>query len=173
MAQIILKEYIKNIGKIGQVASVADGYAFNFLIPSGKAMPATKENLEILEKQKAQMLADDQKKKDFAQSLVAKIPTEICLARPVNENGLLYGTIVAKDILDQVSVVTDKHNIHFPHHIQKYGVYNVEIELHHEVSLKVLLSISDTVENAQKQIVASSSKKSGNSKKTESATVSE
>jgi len=159
MAEIILKEYVRNLGKIGQIVKVANGYAFNFLIPSGKALPATKENLEVLEKQKHQMLEDDKKKKEFAQTLVSNIPTEIYLTRPVNENGLLYGTISAKDIIEQVSIVTNKHNVHFASHIQKYGVYSVEIELHHDVIVKTTLSISDTLENAHKQISVFNAKK--------------
>lgn len=152
MAQVILKENIRKLGRIGDVVKVKDGYAFNFLVPQKKALPATKQNLEDLENQKAQMIVEDQKKRDAAQILAGKMPRELCLVREVNENGLLYGSISAKDILDEIDAITDKHNIRIGHGINKYGVYNIEIELHHDVVVGLCLSISDTVENAQKQM---------------------
>lgn len=164
MTQIILKENIRKLGRIGDVVIVKNGYAFNFLIPQKKALPATKENLSDLESQKAQMVIEDQRKKTIAQNLANNIPKELCITREVNENGLLYGSIAAKDILDEIKIITDKHNIHFSHNIHKYGVYNIEIELHHDVVANLRLSISDTLENAQKQISALSNE-DGKSKK--------
>ena len=165
MAQIILKENVRNLGKIGQVVDVTNGYAFNFLIPQNKALPATEANLAILEQQKTHIIQEDQKKKEIAQALVQKLPSHIYIAKEVNENGLLYGSITAKDILDEIKAVTGKHSVHFNHHINKYGVYPVEIELHHDVTVNILLSISDTVENAKKQVSNTKSDNPKNSQK--------
>jgi large subunit ribosomal protein L9 len=172
MAEIILKEHVRKLGKIGQVVKVANGYAFNFLIPHGKALPATPDNLLILEKHKSQMIIDDQKNKEIAQELLKKIPSEICIAKSVNQNGALYGAISAKDVAEQIKLITDKHSVRFSQNIQKYGVYSAEIDLHHDVVAKVLISVSDTIENAKNQILAVSTKKEI-AKKTKEENVSE
>ncbi len=154
MSKVILKENIRNLGRIGDVISVKDGYAFNYLIPMNKVLPATPENLRNLESAKVQMLADDKKHKELAQELAKKIPQHVLLAREVNENGVLYGAISVKDVADALPMITDKHSIHLKnHHIHMYGIYGIQVELHHDVIVDVQLSISDTIENAQKQLV--------------------
>jgi large subunit ribosomal protein L9 len=169
MSQVILKENIRRLGRIGDVVSVKDGYAFNYLIPLNKAIPATKDNLKSLESQKELMIKEDQKHSEVARKIAEKIPTQIFLAREINENSVLYGSITAKDILDIVPGVTDKHAIHFKNnHIHAYGIYAVDIELHHDVVVNTTLSISDTIENAQKQLQESTKKhKSVNKKSSE------
>ena len=153
MSKVILKENIRNLGRIGDVVSVKDGYAFNYLIPMNKVLPATPENLKNLETTKVKMLAEDKKHKDLAQQVAKKIPSHILLAREVNENGVLYGAISMKDIADALPAVTDKHSIHLKnHHIHTYGLYDIQVELHHDVIVDVQLSISDTIDNAQKQL---------------------
>ena len=159
MSQVILKESIRKLGKIGDVVSVKDGYAFNYLIPKGKAVSATKQNLDILESQKAAMLQEDAKKREIAKQLLEKLPREIFLVRAINENGVLYGTISAKDIIEAVPQITNKHAVHFKGLIHSYGVYTIELELHHDVIHVLSVSIADTVDNAKKQLQDSKTKK--------------
>jgi large subunit ribosomal protein L9 len=166
MSQVILKENIRRLGRIGDVVSVRDGYAFNYLIPLNKAIPATKENLKSLESQKELMIKEDQKHKEVASKIAEKIPTQIFLTREINENSVLYGSITAKDILEVVPQITDKHAIHFKnHHIHTYGIYPVDIELHHDVIVSVTLSIADTIESAKKQLQESTKKHKSVNKK--------
>ena len=152
MSQVILKENIRKVGRIGEVVTVAAGYAFNFLIPQNKAVPATKDNIAALEIEKERLVKEDSAKKDFAQKLAATLPTSVFLAREINQNGALYGHISAKDILEQLPEIKDKHAVHFGKNINSYGVHEVEVELHHDVVLKLLVSLSDTAENAKKQL---------------------
>lgn len=153
MSKVILKENIRNLGRIGDVVSVKDGYAFNYLIPMAKVLPATPENLKKLETEKVKMLEEDKKHAEIAQQIAKKIPPHILLAREVNENGVLYGAISTKDVADALPAITDKHAIHLKNnHIHTYGVYSVQVELHHDVVVSVKLSISDTIDNAQKQL---------------------
>ncbi|MFT4967512.1 MAG: large subunit ribosomal protein L9 [Candidatus Deianiraeaceae bacterium] len=165
MSQVILKENIRKIGRIGDVVTVKDGFAFNYLIPQNKAIPATQSNLINLEKQREKMLEEDNKNKDVAQTLATTIPAVILLARDINENGSLYGSISSKDIIEEIPSITNKHAIHLEKHIHLYGVYNVEIDLHHDVIVNIKLSISDTKDNAQKQIDNLSKKKESTPKK--------
>jgi|GEM_PF-133062 len=152
MSQVILKENIRKVGRIGEIVTVAAGYAFNFLIPQNKAVPATKENISALAIEKERMVKEDTAKKDAAQKLASTLPSSVFLAREINQNGVLYGHISAKDVLEQLPSVSDKHAIHFRKNINSYGVYEVEIELHHDVILKLHVSLSDTTENAKNQL---------------------
>ncbi len=152
MSYIILKENIRKLGRIGEIVNVAPGYAFNFLIPQSKAIPATQENKAALEKQREQMIQEDIAHKNVAQQLAKTLPLSVFLSRDINENGVLYGHITAKDVLEQLPQIKDKHSIHFKKNIHSYGVYDIEIELHHDVVVKMHLSISDSVENAKKQL---------------------
>jgi large subunit ribosomal protein L9 len=153
MSKVILKENIRNLGRVGDVVLVRDGYAFNFLIPRGKALPATLDNLESLATQKQKMLEEDKQHRIFAEKIATQIPPHILLAREVNENGVLYGSVSVKDVADALPNIQDKHAIHLKnHHINTYGVYDIQIELHHDVVLNIKLSISDTIENANQQL---------------------
>ena len=166
MSQVILKENIRRLGRIGDVVSVKDGYAFNYLIPLNKAIPATKDNLKSLDSQKELMIQEDKKHKEIASKIAEKIPTQIFLAREINENSVLYGSITAKDILEFAPEITDKHAIHFKNnHIHTYGIYAVDIELHHDVIVNITLSIADTIENAKKQLQESIKKHKNVNKK--------
>lgn len=152
MSQVILKENIRKVGRIGEVVTVAAGYAFNFLIPQNKAVPATKENIIALAIEKEKMVKEDAIRKDAAQKLASTLPSSIFLAREINQNGVLYGHISAKDVLEQLPTIADKHAVHFRKNINSYGIHEVEVELHHDVILKLHISLSDTIENAKKQL---------------------
>ena len=168
MSQVILKENIRKIGRIGEVVTVAAGYAFNFLIPQNKAVPATKENIAALAVEKEKMVKEDASRKEVAQKLASTLPLSVFLAREINQNNVLYGHISAKDILEQLPEIKDKHAVHFRKAIHSYGVHEVEIELHHDVIIKLHASLSDTVENAKKQLQEFQQPKKKEKKSTES-----
>ena len=168
MSQVILRENIRKVGRIGEIVNVAAGYAFNFLIPQNKAVPATKENIAALAIEKEKMVKEDAARKESAQKLASTLPSSIFLAREINQNGVLYGHISAKDVLEQLPAIADKHAVHFRKNINSYGVHEVEIELHHDVILKLHVSLSDTVENAKKQLQDFQQPKKKEKKATES-----
>lgn len=153
MAQIILKENVRKLGRVGEIVTVKDGYAFNFLIPSSKAIPATKENIAKLESQKESIIQEDLKYKQQAQVIASKLPSFLLIERKINENGTLYGAITAKDVAESLPFSINKHNIVLKsHNINAYGVYDVSIVLHYDVSVDIKISISDTTQNAQIQL---------------------
>ena len=168
MSQVILKENIRKVGRIGEIVTVAAGYAFNFLIPQNKALPATKENIAALAIEKERMVKEDSAKKDAAQKLASTLPSSIFLAREINQNSVLYGHISAKDVLDQLPSIANKHAVHFRKNINSYGIHEVEVELHHDVILKLHVSLSDTIENAKKQLQEFQQPKKKEKKVTES-----
>lgn len=152
MSKVILKENIRNLGRVGQVVSVKDGHAFNYLIPQNKAIPATKENLSLIEVEREKLIKEDLEHKKIAQKIAEKLPKILLLARPINENGVLYGVLSAKDIIAEIPSIPNKHAVHFKQQISTYGVYQIELELHHDVILNITVSVSDTKESATAQL---------------------
>ena len=101
---IILLERIDKLGQIGDLVSVKSGYARNFLLPQGKAVFASKENIKIYEDQKAQLEGENIKRKKEAENLVKGIKfREIVIIRAASESGQLYGSVSAKDIAKEIT----------------------------------------------------------------------
>ena len=101
--QIILLEKIKKLGKIGDVVKVKPGFARNFLLPRKKALSATKENLQIFEKQKAQLEKENNKNILEAEKIKKKIVgVELIVLREASENGNLYGSVTKRDIASEL-----------------------------------------------------------------------
>lgn len=152
MSNIILTENVRNLGKIGSIVNVKSGYAFNYLIPTGKAIPATEENVKVIEIKRKDLIKQDEEAKKVAQTLANQMPKTIFIAKPVNENGTLYGAISQKDVVAELPKIASKHMVHFKNSIISYGVHTAELELHHDVVLQIQISVSDTKENAKLQI---------------------
>ncbi len=143
MAEVILRKDVRNIGKAGQVVKVKDGYARNYLIPKGYAMPATKQNLKIWEQERRKMEKELEKQKERAKELVEKIEKlSINIVAEANEEETLYGSITAVHIWNALSdegVKIDKDAIELDTPIKKLGIYTVPVRVHPEIvaNLKV------------------------------------
>ena len=152
---IILTERINNLGKLGEVVKVKDGYARNYLLPQGKAIRATKENLEIFEKERSHREAENIKNIKEAESLSEKVKgLSIVILRSASETGQLYGSVSNRDIS---RLVTDNgFNISYNQvilnkTIKELGVYFVGITLHPEVIIEIKLNVARTKEEAEIQ----------------------
>lgn len=139
--QIVLKEDIDKLGRRGEVVKVADGYARNYLLPLGKALPATPGNLKVIEREKRRYLVRLSKEKEENEALSRKIQAlSLTLVRKVGENDVLYGSVTSGDIaeaLSQEGVGVDKRRIQLQEPIKSLGIYNVPIRLHPEVTTEV------------------------------------
>lgn len=139
--QIVLREDIENLGRRGEVVKVADGYARNFLLPKGKALPATTGNLKTIEREKRRYVVRQAKEKDESLALAQRIAGISCtIVRKVGENDTLYGSVTPADIAEYLAkegVVVDKRRIHLDEPIKSLGIYNVPVRLHPEVSADV------------------------------------
>ena len=101
---IILLERIEKLGQIGDLVTVKSGYARNFLLPQGKAIFASKENIKIFENQKVQLEGKNVERKKEAQNLANNLNfKEIIIIRAASESGQLYGSVSAKDIAEEVT----------------------------------------------------------------------
>ena len=150
--QIILLEKIKKLGKIGDVVKVKPGFARNFLLPNKKAMSATKENLQIFEKQKAKIEEENSKSILEAEKIKKKIAdVELIILREASENGNLYGSVTKRDIsteLKKLGFVVNQSQIDLTK-IKETGIHECSVSLHPEVKTELKLNIAKTTEEAK------------------------
>ena len=140
--KVILKETITGLGAPGDLVSVKAGYGRNFLMPSGKAIPATEENLKVYEAEKAQIAEIENKKISEAKDLDNKLSgftLEIQVA--VTEEEVMYGSIGTKEISESLienGFEIDRQAIRLPEGVLKdLGNFELDIELHPEVISKI------------------------------------
>jgi large subunit ribosomal protein L9 len=140
---VILKENVENLGRIGDVVKVADGYARNFLIPNKKVVAANENNLSAIEHQKKMLEKKRAAEKQSAEEISKKIAAFTCnISRKVGEKDKLFGSVTANDIADALQaggITIEKRLIHIKEPIKALGVHSVEIKLLPEVvtNLKV------------------------------------
>ena len=152
---IILTEKINNLGKLGDVVKVKDGYARNYLLPQGKAIRASKDNIESFNKEKSRIEAENESNKKDAQKLSESLKgLSIVLIRPASETGQLYGSVSTRDISNSVNEnnfsITHKQVI-LEKPIKELGIQIINISLHPEVVVPITLNTARTIEEAKTQ----------------------
>ena len=151
---VILLEKIGKLGEIGDTASVKSGYARNFLFPKGKAIPATKDNLDHFEKRKTELLASHDAKVAEAQKRAAKV-SGLSLTIEVNasDEGKLFGSVGTRDVAEAINAKTGadivKAEVQMPHGIiRDLGDFDISIDLGYDVNTSISLSIIGLQSNA-------------------------
>jgi large subunit ribosomal protein L9 len=143
--KIVLLADVENLGRVGQVVNVRGGYGRNFLIPQGKALPATKANIVQMEQRRKVYEAVAAQARDEAQEIAGRIAAlSISISRKTGENEQLYGSVTTSDIADAMSekrVVVDKRRILLPEPIKRLGEYTVPVRLHPEVTAELKVSV--------------------------------
>ncbi|MEW6419284.1 MAG: 50S ribosomal protein L9 [Nitrospirota bacterium] len=143
--KVILKDDVKNVGKMGQVVDVADGYARNYLLPRGLAVEANIKNIRSLEHEKRIIQEKAKKIKNSAQDLAHKISTiTLMIKAKAGEEGKLFGSVTTMDIaelLKNEGIEIDKKKISLDEPIKRLGSYSVNIKLHHEISTQVNIQV--------------------------------
>lgn len=143
---VILLEKVGRLGAVGDTAAVKSGYARNFLFPTGKAIPATRTNLENFEARRAELLAAHNEKVGVAQGRADKLKDlRVVIAVNAGEEGRLFGSIGTRDIADAVTaagVEVNKAEVRLPHGaLREVGEYVISIDLGHEVQENITLAI--------------------------------
>jgi large subunit ribosomal protein L9 len=143
--QIVLQADVENLGAGGDVVSVRPGFARNYLIPRGFALPATKGNLARVEELKKQALAASHLALETAKSLKAKVEaTSIKLARKVGADSKMYGSVTVKDIEEAYKaegLVIDRRKIELVDAIKALGLSDVKVKLHPEVEATLRVEV--------------------------------
>lgn len=135
--KLILTQDTPNLGILGEVVTVKDGYARNFLIPKGIAIPFNSENLKIIEDKKKKVEVQSKKKKQDAVVLSQRLVNTSCtIAVKVIDEDRLFGSVTTDMIqkaLEAEDIDIDKKIIQLDEPIKKLGVYQIPIKLHPEV----------------------------------------
>src|SRR5215470_7490104 len=153
--QVILLERIGRLGQMGDVVKVRDGFARNFLLPQGKALRATKENMSRFENQRSQLEANNLQRKQEAETVAVKLGgSRFTVIRQAGDTGQLYGSVSTRDVADAVTAggfTIDRVQILLDRPIKNLGLHDVRISLHPEVEIKVVVNVARTEEEATRQ----------------------
>ena len=144
MKVVLLKE-LEGYGNMGDVINVKDGFARNYLIPKGIALPATESNLRHVNSMISQKLRKLQKEKEKALALAKKLEGFMLeIKHPVGEKGKLYGSVTSAEIakaLSEKGFEIDRKKIILSKPIREVGIYTVQIKLHPEVEVQIKVDV--------------------------------
>jgi len=152
---IILLERVAKLGQMGEVVSVKDGYARNYLLAQGKALRVNASNIARFEADKAQMEARNLETKKEADALAAKLDGQkFIVIRSASDAGSLYGSVTTRDAADaatEAGFTVDKKQVVLLGAIKELGLHDVTVNLHPEVSATITLNVARSVDEAQLQ----------------------
>jgi large subunit ribosomal protein L9 len=153
--EVILLERVPNLGQLGQVVKVKPGYARNYLLPTKKALRATKENLAYFERQKTSIEQTNAERRQSATEQGKKIDgLSVVIVRQASESGHLYGSVNARDVADAVSAlgtIVDRQHVVLNQAIKTLGLFKVTVAPHPEVSVTITVNIARSEEEAVTQ----------------------
>ena len=153
--QIILLERVEKLGKLGDVVTVKPGYARNYLLPSGKALRANKENLEKFEAKRTELEARNADAKIAAQSKAGSMDgLTVALVRAASEMGQLFGSVSSRDIANAIVEAghdLDKRQVNMDKSIKTLGLFPIRVSLHAEVDAIVTVNVARSLEEAETQ----------------------
>ena len=144
--QIVLKEDILSLGKDGDVVEVSPGYARNFLLPHGKALPVTPAVMKQVEHRKAKQAEQEAALKKDAIDFKTALVTigRFSVKKQVGEDGVLFGTVTNGDVAEAIQEATkkeiDRRHITVPE-VHAPGKYKVQVKLHSEVNAEINLEV--------------------------------
>ncbi len=153
--QVILLERVAKLGQMGEVVKVKDGYARNFLLPQGKALRASEDNIKSFEGRKAQLEAQNLETKNEAEKVAGKLDGETFIViRSASDSGALYGSVTTRDAADAATAAgftVDRKQVVLTRPIKELGLHTVEVVLHPEVTATVTLNVARSNEEAELQ----------------------
>jgi len=153
--QVILLERVAKLGQMGDVVDVKSGYARNYLLPQGKALTASKANIDHFESQKAQLEADNLETKKEADALAAKLGgQQFVVIRSASDGGNLYGSVTTRDaamVATEEGFTLDRKQVLIRQPIKTLGLHEIEVHLHPEVMVTIELNVARSPEEAELQ----------------------
>jgi large subunit ribosomal protein L9 len=163
MMEVILLERIENLGQMGDVVRVRPGFARNYLLPKRKALRATKDNMTRFESQRAQLEAQNLKRRQEAEAVGGKLDgLKVVLLRQASEAGQLYGSVTARDIAEAVTeagFTIQKSQVVLNQPIKELGLHTIRVVLHPEVSVSVVANVAKSAEEAEAQVTGVSAER--------------
>ena len=139
--QLLLKRSIDKLGLIGDVVNVKDGYARNYLLPHGLAVPVTKANLSMIEREREKALVEEQARLKDLKTFADKIKeASVTIEGRANTEGHLFGSVnaaqIAKAMTEKGYPIEEKH-VRLDQPLKQIGVYNIKIHLHAELETQI------------------------------------
>ncbi len=155
VVELILLQRVEKLGQMGDVVKVKPGFARNFLLPQKKALRANKANMAQFEGQRAQLEAQNLKRREEAERLSERMAgLSVVIIRQAGESGSLYGSVSARDISDACTaagLTTNRNQVILEQPIKSLGLINVKLVLHPEVSLPITVNVARSPEEAERQ----------------------
>ena len=145
--EVILLEKVANLGGLGDKVNVRPGYGRNYLIPQGKAKPATAENIAYFEAQRAELERKAAEELATAQARAEKLEAlSVTIAANAGEEGKLFGSVGPQDVADAVTAAGEalaRHEVRMPEGpIRAVGEYSIELHLHADVNATVSVNVT-------------------------------
>jgi large subunit ribosomal protein L9 len=151
--KLLLKEDVDGLGFCGDEVEVKDGYGRNFLIPKGKALLATPNNLKAFNHQKLVVQGKVSKVIAAAQTVADEIAKVTCLVKKkVGDTGKMFGSVTAQEVADLLKgqgVEVDRRKIQIAEPIKKAGKYNIPVKLHSQVTAEIKLVVEGEQDAAE------------------------
>ena len=155
MIELILMQRVDKLGQMGELVKVKPGYARNFLLPQGKAIRASKDNLARFERDRVQLEAQNLKRREEAELVAERVfGLAVVIIRAAGESGGLYGSVTSRDIADACKangLTVDRAQVLLEQPIKTTGITQVRVELHPEVVIQVGVNVARSQEEADKQ----------------------
>lgn len=153
--EVILLERVEKLGQMGDVVSVKDGFARNFLLPQNKALRATDSNKAVFEADRARLEAENLERKSEAEKVAATMADlKVVMIRAAGESGQLYGSVSSRDLAEAIGeagVTVARSQVVLDRAIKTLGLHDVTIRLHPEVAVDVVVNIARSADEAQTQ----------------------
>jgi large subunit ribosomal protein L9 len=154
--KVVLLERVEKLGAIGDIVSVKDGFARNFLLPRAKALRANSANMKVFEAQRDQIEARNASNKAAAEALAKELDgRDYLIIRQAGESGQLYGSVTARDVAEAVQadggrIERSQVVLNIP--IKALGMHDVRVRLHPEVTITVRANVARTIDEANRQL---------------------
>ncbi|MGJ8616756.1 MAG: 50S ribosomal protein L9 [Sulfitobacter sp.] len=153
--QVILLERVSKLGQMGDVVDVKPGFARNYLLPQGKALSASKANIEAFEGRKSQLEAQNLETKKEADALADKLNgQQFIVIRSASDAGALYGSVTTRDAAEaatEAGFTVDRKQVVLTAPIKELGLHDVSVVLHPEVEATIHLNVARSPEEAELQ----------------------
>ncbi len=153
--QVILLQRIGRLGQMGDIVTVKDGYARNYLLPQKMALRATEANKQHFESQRAQLEADNLAQKSEADAVAGKLENQSFVAiRTAGDTGQLYGSVSTRDIAEIVTAggfTISRTQVILDRPIKALGLHETKIILHPEVIVPIVLNVARSEDEAERQ----------------------
>jgi large subunit ribosomal protein L9 len=153
--EVILLERVEKLGSIGDVVTVKNGFARNFLLPNKKALRSNAANLKLFEANKARIVADNDTRRGEAETAALTVNgASVTLIRQASNTGQLYGSVAVRDIVEALETEghkIGKNQVVLDKPIKAIGLYDVRVQLHPEVAVTVKVNVARSPEEAELQ----------------------